>query len=873
MLKQISCLNCGATLIVTSNSTVAQCEYCKSTVDVFHALEATKVEVSRLSEVTQLKQRLYKAVDVNDINEILRITQRLLEWIPNDFESNYFFAFAKDTVNQPQYLYDFLKWNQPISDQSKNVVHKHLFARSDIRHRELVIAYLQVHAPEEVPLYLSTIEQRLIMEEQYLPVPKDLFICHSSNDLELVQSIVKLIEADGFTCWVSYRNLRPSDSENYWDNITKAIERSQGFLLISSSSAYLSKDVQREVQLAQELSKRRFEIRLDHTPQTTLIKYVFDGIKWIQLENGDLSSIKDVLLKRIYETTHQKEEHHSLSLENTYPIIDTKPSLAIPRKTLLVISIALIGAFSLWWLLNPLNHMENFPLEQNGIDINSVDAESQAIDENPPHLFINSSEPLRHTINTEFIDRAIRVRDEVDNSPSVDFFGLEELTSIGTYNLRYQAIDASGNRSFFITREVHVVPKQQYVLISDVTLDLVQRIVDAIFFEDGSIIMIAAKDNDYYLLRLNAAYDLDWFVSLPELKGDYPFPTLGLVPDQNVVVLQYVTHESMDFPTGIHFEAFSIEGEPLAKTYFDYSSLIGTHQFVVANEFVVIDDAIFFGIYTLNPISSVQYVVVLEATDLSIRTIDSITSPANEITNPIMKLLSSNQSKIYEIGTRALRPTTDANQILNEQWLYQSIYNADGSFLSTVDFRQQEGFVNSFDIDAFEIINAFVVPKDTSTIFYGNAQLTTLDMIVLIGNVLDLNTDTNGFRNPKIHQSIRAITNSVIDWEIVLDPGVLFTNNHILSEVVAVNYAYYHPDLNRIIVSIEHGFSQTGLTTGRNLALLIITPEGLIESQLIIDKPTNWVRGSHTQSTYLSSGKVAHVVGSFIIIEETMVED
>lgn len=71
----------------------------------------------------------------------------------------------------------------------------------------------------------------------------------------------------------------------------------------------LSKDVQREMSLAEQIGNARLEIKLDDAPHTTQFRFFFDGISWIDATGG-LENALAQLKRRVYEALRpaQKEE-------------------------------------------------------------------------------------------------------------------------------------------------------------------------------------------------------------------------------------------------------------------------------------------------------------------------------------------------------------------------------------------------------------------------------------------------------------------------------------------------------------------------------------------------------------------------------------
>ena len=74
--------------------------------------------------------------------------------------------------------------------------------------------------------------------------------------------------------------------------------------MISSQSAMLSKDVQRELQYANRKNKKKLEYKIDDSVHTSLFKYAFDGLKWINaIEKPSLEELKS----RIFELVNKND--------------------------------------------------------------------------------------------------------------------------------------------------------------------------------------------------------------------------------------------------------------------------------------------------------------------------------------------------------------------------------------------------------------------------------------------------------------------------------------------------------------------------------------------------------------------------------------
>ena len=305
-VKDARCTNCGASLKVEPQKTITTCEYCHSDILISGAIELALVEVDKTKDLERYRSLLKDAIQKNSINEILTQTRQIKDILPSDFTVNYYFAYAKQAQNEPSFMKAFLTSNLPATLEEINNVVNHIIHRSELRDKPVILSFLNRVNPESIGRYEAAHKSRAYQENQYANITRDVFICHSSHDRTIAEKIVDTLEKEGFNCWISTRNLRPEDSENYWENITKAIKNTKLLIVVSSESAMLSKDVQREIEISQELKQKRFEYKIDNTSQTVLFKYLFDGVKWV---DGISDPIKNInkLPKRVFEELYQEK--------------------------------------------------------------------------------------------------------------------------------------------------------------------------------------------------------------------------------------------------------------------------------------------------------------------------------------------------------------------------------------------------------------------------------------------------------------------------------------------------------------------------------------------------------------------------------------
>lgn len=304
-LIEAKCPKCGARVDVDGTEKTAKCKYCEAIFVVSNAQKLGKVGDEKTKEIKNLRQLLQMAIDSNDIKNISDYASKICEIIPDDYSARYYFAYAQNAIGKNTYLSDFYADGKgEYTDNELNEIIEHIYVYSDLRDKGKIIKYFSSvldgdNAEEVFDRYKRHFQSRKKVEENYDIVPRDVFLCHRSSDIKIVETVREALEKDGHTCWISTRNLRPNDSENYWDNIEKAIKSCSVFLVVSSDASMLSPDVKKELNIAGGLKKPRVEYKIDDSPHTTLFKSFFDGSKWIEGQ-GDVMSLNS-LCGRVFD--------------------------------------------------------------------------------------------------------------------------------------------------------------------------------------------------------------------------------------------------------------------------------------------------------------------------------------------------------------------------------------------------------------------------------------------------------------------------------------------------------------------------------------------------------------------------------------------
>jgi TIR domain len=124
-------------------------------------------------------------------------------------------------------------------------------------------------------------------------VNRDVFLSYSSVDKSMAERLCNLLEAAGLTCWIAPRDIKPATD---WPTAIKdGIRSSDIFLLLSSSRSLNSREVQREVLLADQEQRPLLTVRIDDSQVPDSLAYFLNRTQWIQWKEGDWASVVDAV--------------------------------------------------------------------------------------------------------------------------------------------------------------------------------------------------------------------------------------------------------------------------------------------------------------------------------------------------------------------------------------------------------------------------------------------------------------------------------------------------------------------------------------------------------------------------------------------------
>jgi hypothetical protein len=343
----MNCKYCGAPLDIGQKSLIS-CDYC-----------GKNNTISQIGDgpfnLEDFYDQLYEAAAINKIHDIKKFSSIINEKTEGSFASKYFELYADYRLKNRNELVSFLgSYLGDVTPTDETAI-EHLIQHGELKDKKAISRFIKKNAPERLKKYNDVYSQRIKREDNYAKVPRDVFICFSNSNVIIANRIVKILEAESISCWISSRNLREQGLSNYWDDILSAISRSKVVVLVSSEAEMNSPDVAKELDYANEINKRIVEFKIDLTPHNLTFKHLFSGNRWIDA-TSDIDKGYLALKTRIFNELKQLQKS-SKSISEIEPDLEKPTQKNHSPKTLIytyysLLTILLIAIIlGLRWIL------------------------------------------------------------------------------------------------------------------------------------------------------------------------------------------------------------------------------------------------------------------------------------------------------------------------------------------------------------------------------------------------------------------------------------------------------------------------------------------------------------------------------------------
>ena len=139
-----------------------------------------------------------------------------------------------------------------------------------------------------------------------------IFVSYSRRDAELVDYIVKKMEAAGMAVWIDREEIKAG--KTWRVQIVEAIDTCDAFVLMLSSNSAASDNVRKEIDLAQDSGRAVYIMRLDPVQLPAEMRYQLVGLQHIDIQALGIDVAVDQLLNTLKDhfTTEKPVEEPSV---------------------------------------------------------------------------------------------------------------------------------------------------------------------------------------------------------------------------------------------------------------------------------------------------------------------------------------------------------------------------------------------------------------------------------------------------------------------------------------------------------------------------------------------------------------------------------
>jgi len=335
-LVRVRCTSCGADFEdVKEDQEVFTCKRfgCGATFRVSHGKLFALIDKEKTEKIANHRKALYEALDDFRTESVFEYASVITGMLPDDFRANIAQRLAQmKTVNaDPRAFRNYISDCPAATETEFAEIFPYILkyaGYSELKYLERALpVYVKGEALKGIKKELSkAFEREESLNRDYADIHRDVFICHSSENADFAEQAYASLLGDGRKVWISTHNLQPH-SRNYWEDIENAIEKCSVFLVIASKDAMMSRDVQREIMIAQKLNKPRVEIKIDAYRHTELFKDFFDGISWIDASKNEENAL-NLANKRVMELIKKAQE----DLENAKKAKKTENSASKAKQ-------------------------------------------------------------------------------------------------------------------------------------------------------------------------------------------------------------------------------------------------------------------------------------------------------------------------------------------------------------------------------------------------------------------------------------------------------------------------------------------------------------------------------------------------------------
>ncbi len=157
----------------------------------------------------------------------------------------------------------------------------------------------------------------------------DIFISYSTANQAWAESALQLFESQGFSCWMAPRDIRPGST--WAAEIVHGISNARVMLLLLSSASNQSRQVAREVQLADSSQLRIVPVLLEAVKPEGDFVYFLSNTQWLTAIGGGATDHSKTLLAAVGEALNASPPKPETAATAAEADIHFSPSQAAPH--------------------------------------------------------------------------------------------------------------------------------------------------------------------------------------------------------------------------------------------------------------------------------------------------------------------------------------------------------------------------------------------------------------------------------------------------------------------------------------------------------------------------------------------------------------
>lgn len=157
------------------------------------------------------------------------------------------------------------------------------------------------------------------------PVADKVFISHSSKDMQIAKRLYGDLRARDVACWMAPDDIEPG--LDYQSSIVRAIRGAKAMLLVFTKNANDSKEVSKEVALANKYGLLIIPARIEDVVPNDALEYELTTRQWHDLAVGDWPSAMDGLAAHI-KRAHREGEIPDVVMPDGEPKPESEPQPA-----------------------------------------------------------------------------------------------------------------------------------------------------------------------------------------------------------------------------------------------------------------------------------------------------------------------------------------------------------------------------------------------------------------------------------------------------------------------------------------------------------------------------------------------------------------